>query len=89
MRDQGRFDEAIRVATEQASAGADIDEVLRFMRESGFHAAHCIVALAKSGLVEQREAKPTVLRSPVWADVAAWHESFVREIEEEFLRDED
>nr|WP_042181232.1 hypothetical protein [Kibdelosporangium sp. MJ126-NF4] len=87
MTGRERVAAAIRMAAELASAGANIEDVLTNMRASGFSAGHCVIALTESGLCAGGEAKTTVLRSPVWADIVPVHERIVREVEEELTRD--
>jgi hypothetical protein len=82
--DDGVEAELIVEAGRLAESGRSVDEMIRFLRDSGADAGDCIWIMFKSGKFSLVEAKRVVLNSPVWADIReasiALQEAVIREV---------
>jgi hypothetical protein len=72
----------IDTCREKIACGADLEEVLRTLRNSGFSKVHSIKALVDLGQVNMSEAKRIVHESSTWADVRQRDEEFQQELGE-------
>lgn len=61
-------------------AGADVDDVIRAMREGGLSVIDCIEVLYTSGQYTADEAKDVVFNSAAWADKKEVHKTFHDEL---------
>ena len=62
--------------------GANVEDVIRTLRDSGFSKVHSIKALVDLGQANMSEAKHIVHNSQTWADVRERDEEFHRKLDE-------
>lgn len=79
MRDDpcdGKYCEMTSIVGVKIRDGESIEQVVRYMRDSGLDAAESIDVLASVGPYSLGESKRVVLNSSTWADLRASHEDF-------------
>jgi hypothetical protein len=66
------------------SKGADVESVLRVLRDNGFSKVHSIKALVDLGRASLADAKSIVHSSGAWEDRRESDEAFQQSVEEAF-----
>ena len=77
---------AIEKCSGMIADGADIDAVLRVLRDSGFSKVQSMKALVDLNQADMADAKTLVHHSAVWKDVRERDEAFHDQMSEEFER---
>lgn len=79
------YDELVSEIRSRAREGANIEDTIRFMRESGLDVMDSIMALKDAKLLGANDAKRAVFKSAVWADAIepyqGLHDVLIEEID--------
>ena len=62
--------------------GANVEAIVRLLRDEGLSKVHSIKVLVDLGLADMGEAKRVVHRSPTWADVRERDDDFQQKLGE-------
>lgn len=75
-----KLDDVLQECREMIARGAELEEIVRILRERGFSKVHSIKALVDLGQASMSAAKAIVHNSPTWADVRERDEEFQRRL---------
>jgi hypothetical protein len=75
-------EDILRVCRDRLADGADVEAVIRILRDSGLSKVRSIIALIDLDLANLSEAKIVIHNSPTWDDVRERDEELHRQIEE-------
>ncbi len=81
------YRETVSEVSNRVRAGADVEQVIRFMRDSGLDVMDSIMALKDAKVLSGHDAKLAVFQSPIWADTIGsydeFHNALISEIDRE------
>jgi len=76
------YADVIEECREMLARGANLEEVIRALRNGGLSKVHSIKALVDLGQANMSESKRIVHNSSTWADVRERDETFQRQLDD-------
>jgi len=76
------LEKVLKECRDELLRGANLEDVIRTLRDGGFSKVHSIKALVDLGQANMNEAKHIVHNSQTWADVRERDEEFHRKLDE-------